>query len=146
MLERFFKLKENNTTVKTEIIAGITTFVTMAYIIFVNPGMLAAGAEATGSDFQAVSNGVFFATCISAFVGTALMGLLARVPFAQASGMGLNAFFAFTVMIGMQMTYPQALAIVFISGCLFIIITVLGLREAIVKAIPRNIRIAIRCV
>ncbi|MCI8624123.1 MAG: NCS2 family permease [Provencibacterium sp.] len=143
MLEQFFHLKENGATVRTEIIAGITTFVTMAYIIFVNPNMLATGAAATGSDQQAVFNGVFFATCISAFIGTALMGLLARMPFAQAPGMGLNAFFTFTVMIGMQITYPQALAIVFISGCLFIIITVFGLREAIIRAIPKNIRIAI---
>ncbi|TCL44453.1 NCS2 family permease [Harryflintia acetispora] len=143
MLERFFGLKEHGTTVRTEIIAGITTFVTMAYIIFVNPNMLSTGAAATGSDQQAVFNGVFFATCLSAFIGTALMGLLARVPFAQAPGMGLNAFFTFTVMIGMQIAYPQALAIVFISGCLFIIITVFGLREAIIRAIPKNIRIAI---
>lgn len=143
MLEKFFKLKENGTTVRTEIIAGVTTFVTMAYIIFVNPGMLSVGAAATGSNEAAVFNGVFFATCLSAFIGTALMGLLARVPFAQASGMGLNAFFTFTVMIGMQISYPEALAIVFISGCLFIIITVFGLREAIIRSIPRNIRIAI---
>lgn len=143
VLERFFALKENGTTVKTEIIAGITTFVTMAYIIFVNPSMLSTGAAATGSNPEAVFNGVFFATCISAFIGTALMGLYAKLPFAQASGMGLNAFFSFTVMIGMQIAYPQALAIVFISGCLFIAITVFGLREAIIRAIPGNIRIAI---
>lgn len=143
MFESFFKLKEHGTTTRTEIVAGLTTFVTMAYIIFVNPSMLSVGAAATGSDETAVFNGVFFATCLSAFIGTILMGLLARVPFAQAPGMGLNAFFTYTVMIGMQIAYPQALAIVFISGCLFIVITILGLREAIIRAIPKNIRIAI---
>jgi AGZA family xanthine/uracil permease-like MFS transporter len=147
MLENFFKLKENGTTVKTEIIAGITTFFAMAYIIFVNPPMLSYGDSA-------VANGVFFATCISAFVGTILMALLARLPFAQASGMGLNAFFAYTVMPQMGKLagiedmapveqYQTALAIVFISGLLFIAITILGMREAIVKAIPHNIKIAI---
>ena len=147
MLENFFKLKENGTTVKTEIIAGITTFFAMAYIIFVNPPMLSYGDSA-------VANGVFFATCISAFVGTILMALLARLPFAQASGMGVNAFFAYTVMPQMGKLagiedmapveqYQTALAIVFISGLLFIAITILGMREAIVKAIPHNIKIAI---
>lgn len=146
MLERFFKIKESGSTVRTEIVAGLTTFLTMAYILAVNPGMLSNGN-------QQIFNGVFIATCISAFVGTILMALLARIPFAQASGMGLNAFFAFTVMptmatLGGENTtvieqYQMALAIVLMSGLLFILITVIGLREAIVKAIPKNIKIAI---
>lgn len=146
MLENFFKLKEHGTTVRTEIIAGVTTFFTMAYIIFINPALLSYGDST-------LANGIFFATCLAAFVGTMLMALLAKLPFAQASGMGLNAFFAFTVMpamskiAGTELTvtqqYQSALTIVFISGLLFIAITVLGMREAIVKAIPKNIKIAI---
>ena len=136
MLEKFFELKKHGTTVRTEIVAGITTFVAMSYIIFVNPPMLAMG------NVQ-IQNGVFFATCIAAFIGTALMGLMAKLPFAQASGMGLNAFFAYTVMAGMGYSYNEVLAIVFISGMLFIAITIFGLREAIVRAIPKNIKIAI---
>ncbi len=146
MLEKYFQLKEHGTNVRTEVLAGITTFFTMAYILFVNPTMLAEGAGLAagmnGAD-PAVQNGVFFATCISAFVGTALMAFLAKLPFAQAPGMGLNAFFAYTVMLGMGYSYSQSLAIVFISGILFITITVIGLREAIVRAIPANVKIAI---
>lgn len=147
MIENFFKLKENKTTVKTEIIAGITTFITMAYILFTNPNIIANGNNQ-------IFNGVFFATCISSFIGTLLMGLLAKLPFAQAPGMGLNAFFAFTVMPTMAILagdpntpiiqqYQMALSVVFLSGLLFLLITVLGMREAIVKAIPANIKIAI---
>ncbi len=145
-LEHYFQLKEHGTTVKTEIVAGLTTFFTMAYIIFVNPNMLSMG---NGQIF----NGVFFATCISAFIGTILMAFLAKIPFAQASGMGLNAFFAFTVMPAMiKVTgkeldvigqYQCALALVFMSGLLFIFITIIGAREAIVRAIPQNVKIAI---
>lgn len=145
-LENYFELSKHGTTVKTEIVAGLTTFFTMAYIIVVNPGMLSMGETS-------IYNGVFFATCISAFIGTALMAFLAKIPFAQASGMGLNAFFAFTVMPAMVRVsgqeldivaqYQCALALVFMSGLLFIIITVIGAREAIVKAIPANVKIAI---
>ncbi len=146
-MEKFFKLKEKGTNIKTEIIAGATTFITMAYILFINPNMLSHGN-------QAISNGVFFATCISSFIGTLLMGILAKLPFAQAPGMGLNAFFSFTVMPAMSKLadnpnlsiieqYQMALSIVFLSGLVFILITVLGMREAIVKAIPKNIKIAI---
>lgn len=146
-MEKFFKLKEHGTTTRIEIVAGITTFVTMAYILVVNPQILGGGDPA-------IANGVFFATCISSFIGTILMALLAKIPFAQAPGMGLNAFFAFTVMPSIvamsgnaEMTpveqYQAALALVFLSGLLFIVITVIGLREAIVKAIPKNVKIAI---
>lgn len=144
-MEKFFKLKEHKTTVKIEVMAGLTTFFAMAYIIFVNPNMLSDPARIVGNPELAaqIFNASFFATCIAAFTGTLLMGLLAKMPFAQASGMGLNAFFAYTVMLTLGFTFEQALALVFISGVLFIIITVAGIREAIVKAIPKNIKIAI---
>lgn len=144
-MEKYFKLKEHGTTVRTEVMAGITTFFAMAYILLVNPDTLSTPAKIAGDMALAghISNSVFVATCLSAFIGTLLMGLLAKIPFAQASGMGLNAFFAYTVMLNLGKTYAEALAIVFISGILFILITVCGLREAIVKAIPKNVRFAI---
>lgn len=134
-LDRYFGLTENKTDVKTEVIAGITTFITMAYILFVNPDMLAIA----GMDF----NAVFMATCISAAVGTLIMGLYANMPFAQAPGMGLNAFFTFGVVLHLGYTWEQGLAIVFISGLLFIILTVTGLRSAIIEAIPNSLKSAI---
>lgn len=147
MLEKFFKLKQSATTVRTEVIAGVTTFIAMAYILIVNPDIVSQGNSQ-------IFNGVFFGTCIAAAIGTLLMGFLANLPFAQAPGMGLNAYFAFTVMpmmgalaskpeMSITEQYQSALSIVFISGILFILITVLGMREAIVKAIPKNIKIAI---
>lgn len=144
-MEKFFRLKEHGTTVGTEILAGVTTFITMAYILFVNPTVLSDPFNIMGQEAFAaqVFNGVFFATCIAAFIGTVLMGLLAKIPFAQAPGMGLNAFFAYTVILNMGLSYSAALGVVFISGLLFILITVIGLREAIVRAIPKNIKIAI---
>ena len=141
-MEKFFKLKENGTSVKIEFIAGITTFVTMAYIIMVNPAMLATPFEGTDM-YDKVFNGVFFATCLSAFLGTFLMGVLAKLPFAQAPGMGMNAFFTYTVMLGMGYSYEASLAMVFISGALFILITLCSFREKIVMAIPKNIKVAI---
>lgn len=134
-MERFFKLKENGTNVRTEIIAGVTTFFTMAYIIFVNPQILST----TGMD----SSSVLVATCIASAVGTLLMGLLANYPFALAPGMGLNAFFTYTVCGLWNYTWQAALAAVFISGIVFIIITVSGLREAVIRAIPRDLKYAI---
>lgn len=141
-LEKFFELKKNNTTVRTEVIAGITTFVTMAYIIFVNPNVLTATLGTT-VDISALKNSIFMATCLSSFIGTLMMALYAKIPFAQAPGMGLNAFFAYTIIGVMGYTFNQGLAIVFVSGILFIIITLMGLRELIVKAIPANIKFAI---
>lgn len=141
-MEKFFKLKENGTTVKTEVIAGITTFVTMAYIIMVNPAMLATPFDGTPM-YDQVFNGVFFATCIAAFLGTFLMGVLAKLPFAQAPGMGMNAFFTYTVMLGMGYSYQSTLAMVFISGVLFIVVTMCSFREKVVTAIPKNIKVAI---
>jgi len=131
----FFKLRENQTTVRTEVVAGLTTFFTMAYIIFVNPSIL----QQAGMDF----NGVLIATCIAAAVGTLMMALVANYPFAQAPGMGLNAFFTFTVVLQNGFTWQQGLAIVFISGVLFIILTVTGARSAIVRALPAAVRYAI---
>ena len=124
----FFKLKENGTTVKTEIIAGITTFMTMAYILAVNPDILSAAGMNR--------HGVFVATVLSAVLGTVLMGLLANYPFAQAPGMGLNAFFAYTIVIGMGYSWQFALAAVFVEGLIFILLTACNVREALFKAIP----------
>ena len=114
-MERFFKLKENNTTVRTEVIAGITTFMTMAYILAVNPNMLsAAGIDPTAA---------LIATCLASFVGTMCMALMANYPFALAPGMGLNAYFAFTVCLGMGYDWRIALAAVAIEGIIFIILS-----------------------
>lgn len=134
-MEKFFKLKENNTTVGTEVIAGFTTFFAMSYILFVNPAILSA----SGMPFQAV----FLATIISAAIGTLVMGLFANVPYAQAPGMGLNAFFTFTVVFGMGYSWQQALGMVFLCGMINIIITVTKLRKMIIKAIPESMQHAI---
>lgn len=134
-LGSYFKLEENGTDVKTEIIAGITTFFTMAYIIFVNPDILSQ----TGMDF----NSVMVATCISGAIGSILIGLLSNYPFAQAPGMGLNAFFTFSVVFGLGYTWEQALAAVFISGVLFIVITISGIRQTVVESIPLFLKNAI---
>ncbi len=134
-MEKFFKLKENGTDVKTEMVAGLTTFLTMAYILFVNPMMLSA----TGMDKGAV----FVATIIAAVIGTLVMGLVANVPFAQSPGMGLNAFFTFTVVFGLGFTWQQGLAMVFICGIINIIITTTKIRKMIIKAIPESLQYAI---
>ncbi|MBV8191050.1 MAG: NCS2 family permease [Alphaproteobacteria bacterium] len=135
MLEQLFKLKENKTTVRTEIVAGITTFLTMAYIAFVNPSILAAAKMPFGP--------VFVATCVAAAVGSLLMAFLANYPIALAPGMGLNAYFAFAVVGGMGFSWQVALGCVFISGVIFFIISVLPLREWIVNAIPKSLKMAI---
>ncbi|MEA4852851.1 MAG: NCS2 family permease [Christensenella sp.] len=134
-MEKFFKLKENGTNVSTEIIAGLTTFFAMSYIIFVNPSILSA----TGMPTQAV----FLATIIAAAVGTLVMALFANVPYAQAPGMGLNAFFTYTVCFALGFTWQQALAMVFICGIVNILITVTKLRKAIIKSIPESLQNAI---
>lgn len=131
----FFNFKGTGSNPRTEVIAGLTTFFTMAYIIFVNPPMLAE----TGMD----QNAVLIATCLSAAIGTVLMALLSNYPFALASGMGLNAFFAYTICGQMGYSWQAALAAVFISGIIFIIITVTGVRTAIVNAIPLPLKKAI---
>jgi len=134
-MDKFFKVSERGSSFRTEIVGGITTFFAMAYIIFVNPAMLSA----TGMD----SNGVMLATCISAAVGCFLTALLANAPFAQAPGMGLNAFFTYTVCLGMGYTWQEALAIVLLSGILFLLIAVSPLRSKIIASIPSFLKSAI---
>jgi len=134
-LDRVFKLKENNTDPKTEVIAGFTTFLTMAYIIFVNPSIL---SEA-GMPF----NGVFIATIAGIILGTLAMALLTNYPFALASGMGLNAFFAYSVVIGMGVSWQTALGIIFLEGIIFIVLSVTPVRKKIVNAIPMNLKTGI---
>ena len=131
-MEKFFKLKEHNTTVKTEIAAGITTFMTMAYILAVNPSILGeAGMN---------PNAVLIATCIASFIGTMLMALLANLPFALSAGMGLNAYLAYTVVQGMGISWQLALFAVFVEGIIFIIMSLTNVREAIFNAIPLTIK------
>ena len=127
MLERYFQLSAHGTTARTELMAGITTFLTMAYIIFVNPDILSAA----GMPREAV----FVSTCLAAALGSTIMGLYANYPIALAPAMGLNAYFAFTVVGGMHFPWQTALGAVFISGCLFVLISLFRLREAIVNAI-----------
>jgi AGZA family xanthine/uracil permease-like MFS transporter len=134
-LEKFFKLKENGTDVRTELLAGLTTFLTMAYIIFVNPSIL--------GDAGMPKDAVFVATCLAAAIGTLIMGLYANYPIALAPGMGLNAYFAYAVVIGMGIPWQVALGSVFISGCLFIIVSIFKIREMIIDAIPQSLRTAI---
>ncbi len=135
MLEKLFKLKENNTNVKTEIMAGITTFMTMAYILAVNPNILGDA----GMDKQAI----LLATALASFIGTALMALLANYPFALAPGMGLNAYFAYTVVLGYGYSWQVALLAVFIEGLIFIVLSVTNVREAIFNAIPMTLKSAV---
>ncbi|WP_371876464.1 NCS2 family permease [Pseudoduganella chitinolytica] len=135
MAEKLFGLKEAGTNVRTEVVAGVTTFLTMAYIIFVNPTILAEAGMPKDS--------VFVATCLAAALGTAIMGLYANYPIGMAPGMGLNAYFAYAVVGGMGVPWPVALGAVFISGCLFVLVSVFGLREMIVNGIPRSLRTAI---
>jgi AGZA family xanthine/uracil permease-like MFS transporter len=134
-LEKFFKLKENGTTFSTEVVAGLTTFFTMAYIIAVNPSVLSGAGMEWGA--------VFLATIIASIIGTLIMGLVANVPYAQAPGMGLNAFFTYTVCVGLGFTWQQALSMVFICGVINIIITVTKVRKYIIKAIPKSLQSAI---
>lgn len=130
---------------RIEILAGVTTFIMIAYILILNPQIFADPYMIMGDAAMAekISNGVFIGTCIGAFIGTILCALYAKVPFAQAPGMGLNAFFAYTVVLGMGYTYNEALVIVFISGIFFIVITAVGLREAIIRSIPDAVKMAI---
>ena len=135
MLENIFHLKENHTDAKTEIMAGITTFMTMAYILAVNPNILSA----SGMDSEAV----LIATALASFVGTALMALLANYPFALAPGMGLNAYFAYTVVLSMGYSWQMALLAVFVEGIVFIVLSLTNVREAIFNAIPLTLKSAV---
>lgn len=135
MLEKLFRLSENKTSVKTEVIAGVTTFMTMAYILFLNPNILSS----TGMD----KNAVFFATAISAGFVTIAMGLVANFPIALAPGMGLNALFATVAITGTGMPWRVALGAVFISGIIFIILTITKIRQILVIAVPNSLKRAI---
>ena len=126
MLERLFQIKQSGSDVRTEMLAGLTTFLTMAYIIFVNPSIL--------GDAGMPKEAVFVATCLVAALGSAVMGLYANYPIAMAPGMGLNAYFAYAVVLGMGVPWPAALGAVFLSGCLFILASLFGLRALIVTA------------
>ena len=135
MLETFFRLKENKTDVRTEVMAGITTFMTMAYILAVNPSILsAAGMDA---------NAVLIATALSSFIGTLCMAFFANYPFALAPGMGLNAYFAYTVVLGMGYNWQVALLAVFVEGIIFILLSLTNVREAIFNAIPMTLKAAV---
>lgn len=133
-LNTYFSVTEKGSTIKTEITAGVATFMTMCYILLVNSDMLGAVAS---------FNAIFIATAISAIIGTLMMSLYAKLPFAQAPGMGLNAFFMFTVIFGIGLSYGNALVVVLISGIIFLILTLVGVREKIVTAIPESLRLAI---
>ncbi|MFG6158347.1 NCS2 family permease [Halomonas sp. 1390] len=135
LIDNHFKLAEHHTNVKTEVIAGITTFLTMAYIIFVNPSILSQ----TGMDYGAV----FVATCVAAAVGCLIMGLWANYPIAQAPGMGLNAFFTYGVVLGMGYTWEAALGAVFFSGFIFFLLSIFRIREWIINSIPLSLRLGI---
>ena len=135
-MSNFFKVKEHGSTVRTEIMAGVTTFMAMAYILMVNAGMF--------SSLGTVSYGaIYIATAISAVIGTVLIGLLSNLPLAQASGMGLNAYFTYTVVLGMGYTWQQALAAVFAEGIIFILLSLTNVREAIFNSIPMNLKHAV---
>ncbi|GEK49064.1 NCS2 family permease [Bisbaumannia pacifica] len=135
LLDNHFKLSEHHTTVRTEVIAGITTFLTMAYIIFVNPSILSE----TGMDYGAV----FVATCLAAAIGSLIMGVWANYPIAQAPGMGLNAFFTYGVVLGMGYTWEAALGAVFFSGFTFLLLSIFKVREWIINSIPLSLRLGI---
>lgn len=145
MLEKFFKLKENNTNVKTEVLAGITTFMTMAYILAVNPSTMTAFNDILGLEGSARMNpnGVFLATAIASFIATLLMAFCANYPFALAPGMGLNAYFAYTVVVGMGYSWQVALAAVFVEGVIFILLSLTNVREAIFNSIPMTLKLAV---
>ena len=134
-MEKFFKLKEHGTNVSTEIMAGVTTFMTMAYILAVNPNILSASGMDRGA--------VFTATALASFLGSCLMALLSNYPFVLAPGMGLNAYFAYTIVLGMGYTWQMALAAVFVEGLIFIVLSLTNVREAIFNAIPMNLKHAV---
>jgi AGZA family xanthine/uracil permease-like MFS transporter len=137
MLETLFRLRENGTTVRTEIVAGATTFLTMAYIALVNPQILAAAGMDKGA--------VFVATCLASALATVFMALYANYPLALAPGMGLNAYFTFGVVLGLHYRWQVALGAVFFSGCLFFVLSVTRVREWIIDTIPMSQKIAISC-
>ncbi|MCL2810134.1 MAG: NCS2 family permease, partial [Treponema sp.] len=134
-MDKFFGISNSGSSFRTEILAGITTFFTMAYIMFVNPDILSASGMSW--------NGVFVATIIATVIGTLVMGFVAKVPYAVAPGMGLNAFFTYSVCFGLGFDWREALAMVFICGIINVIITVTRLRKAIIMSIPKSLQLAI---
>ena len=135
MLDKYFGLKEQGTDIRTEFIAGLTTFLTMVYIVFVNPAILSKAGMDQGA--------VFVTTCVAAAVSTMVMALYANYPIALAPGMGINAFFAFTVVLTYKYTWQQALAAVFCSGVLFFLISVFRIRQYVIESIPQNLKLAV---
>ncbi|MBT6534781.1 MAG: NCS2 family permease, partial [Rhodospirillaceae bacterium] len=135
MLDNLFKLSDHGTTVRIEVMAGLTTFLTMAYIIIVNPDIMSAAGMDKGA--------LFVATCVAAAVGCLIMGLWANYPIALAPGLGLNAFFAFGVVGGMGVPWQTALGVIFLSGVFFLIITILPIRAAIINSIPKSLKMSI---
>lgn len=134
-LNKFFKIKEHKSTIQREIVGGLTTFVTMAYIIFVNPNILGEAGMDKGA--------LITVTCLASFIGTILAGLWVNIPFAMAPGLGLNAFFTYTLVMGKGATWEQALGVVFFSGVVFLIFTLIGIREKVVDSIPASLRLAV---
>lgn len=134
-INNFFRVEESGSDIRTEVIAGTTTFMTMAYIIFVNPGIIRKAGMPFGP--------VMISTCIASALGTALMALMANYPLALSVGMGLNAFFTFSVVMGMGISWQTALAAVFVEGIIFILLTLTKIREEIVNSIPKTLKIAI---
>jgi len=135
MINKYFQLKEKQTSVRIELVAGVTTFLTMAYIIFVNPNILSE----TGMDKEAL----IAVTCIVTAIATIIVGVFAKAPIAMAPGMGLNAFFAYSLVLGDKISWETALGVVFLSGLFFLLLTLLGLRKRIVEAIPVSLISAI---
>ena len=131
-MDKFFRLRENGTTFSREVVAGLTTFFAMSYILFVNPAILSQTGMPAG--------GVFLATVIAAIIGTLVMGLFANVPYAQAAGMGLNAFFTYTVCFGLGFKWQEAMAMVFLCGLINILITVTKVRKMLISSIPTNLQ------
>ena len=135
MLEKLFKLKQNKTTVMTELLAGLTTFMAMSYIIFINPQILSQ----TGMDY----NSIYVATILASMIGTLILGLVANVPYVQSAGLGLNALFTYTICGTLGFTWQQALAMVFICGVINVLITITSVRKKVIKAIPAFMQDAI---
>lgn len=143
-MKKYFEFREHGTNYRREIVGGITTFLSMAYILAVNPAMLSlAGIDGVPDSMRMDINAVFVATCLSAFIGTLIMGIYARYPIALAPGMGLNAFFAFAVVLGMGIPWQTGLTGVLFSGVLFVILTASGLREYVINSIPMEMKMAV---
>jgi len=138
-IKKYFRIEERGTTIGKELLGGLTTFLTMAYILFANPNLMSGFGAVVGLDI----NAVFLATALAAGLATLAMGLYAKLPVALAPGMGLNAFFSFTIVLGMGYSWEEALAAVLVSGILYLVVTLTGLRQRIVSAIPQSLKYAI---